>query len=359
MIQTGISEAGPSRAILHTAGGTRQTRRLQLTGGSTYMVSLPKAWVEELALRRDSDVTLTKNPNGSVTIFQGEAGGGGRAVTSVGKDDSSGSVLRKIIAMYLSGYGTIEIRTRGMEIPGSHRGAIRELVRSALMGTEIIEASSERIVLQVMTQLGQLSFDVALRRMYITATNMHSDAMAALRNFDVKYAEEVIRMDDEVDRFSLYLMRNLNLALEDAQAMLDSGLERPSDCLGYRTIVRCVERIADHAGLIAKKIKHLSSPVDKRTMREIGSVSEDALGVFARSFAALSERDYAMAEGAASDATAVIERGKKIMDSVAVRGGNAAIIKLILEDVRRTAEYSMDICEIVIDWTVQSVITER
>ena len=32
------------------------------------------------------------------------------------------------------------------------------------------------------------------------------------------------------------------------------GLEKPSDCLGYRTAVKCVERIADHGVLIAKKI---------------------------------------------------------------------------------------------------------
>ena len=37
---------------------------------------------------------------------------------------------------------------------------------------------------------------------------------------------------------------------------------------------------------------------------------------------------------------------------------NTGIIKLILEDIRRTAEYSRDISEIVIDETVQSVIEE-
>ena len=37
---------------------------------------------------------------------------------------------------------------------------------------------------------------------------------------------------------------------------------------------------------------------------------------------------------------------------------NTAIIKLILEDIRRTAEYSRDISEIAIDETIQSVIEE-
>ena len=37
---------------------------------------------------------------------------------------------------------------------------------------------------------------------------------------------------------------------------------------------------------------------------------------------------------------------------------DTAIVKLILEDLRRTAEYSRDISEIVIDGTVQNIIDE-
>ncbi|MFQ5476831.1 MAG: PhoU domain-containing protein [Nitrosopumilus sp.] len=335
----------------------KQTRRLQLTGKSTYIVSIPKTWINELQIKQKSDITLVKNLNNSITLFQEDESKKNHAVASIGKNDSKESIRRKIIAMYLSGYKTIEIKTKGMEIPSTHRGAIRDLVRTTLMGTEIVEASAEKITLQVLTQLAQLSFDVALKRMYITATNMHNDAMSALKESDSKYAEEVLKMDDEVDRFSLYLMRNLNLALENAQVLLDSGLEKPSDCLGYRTIVKCVERIADHAGLVAKKVKYLDSPIDKEILKEIEQISKESLTVFENSITAFSKRDYEMAEKVASSVTNVIEKEKKLMDSLKP-DNNTAIIKLILEDIRRTAEYSRDISEITIDETVQRVIEE-
>ena len=335
----------------------KQTRRLQVTGGSTYTVSLPKDWIDELQLKKNSNIILVKNRNDSITLFQEEQSKKTNATALIGKNDSKESIRRKIIAMYLSGYKTIEIKTKGIEIPSTHRGAIRDLVRTTLMGTEIIEASSEKIVLQVLTQLAQLSFDVALKRMYITATNMHQDAIEALKELDSEYAEEVIKMDDEVDRFSLYLMRNLNLSLENVQVLLDSGLEKPSDCLGYRTVVKCVERIADHAGLIAKKVKYLDSPIDKKILKEIEQISKESLTVFENSITALSKRDYEGAEKVASSVTKVIEKENKLMDSLKP-DVNTAIIKLILEDIRRTAEYSRDISEIVIDETVQSVIKE-
>ncbi len=335
----------------------KQTRRLQLTGGSTYTVSLPKVWVDELQLKKNSEIVLVKNLNESITLFHEEQNKKTHAVASIGIKDSVESVRRKIIAMYLSGYKTLEIKTKGIEISSTHRRAIRDLVRTTLMGTEIIEANSEKIVLQVLTQLAQLSFDVALKRMYITATNMHQDAMEVLKELDLEHAEEVIKMDDEVDRFSLYLLRNLNLSLENVQVLLDSGLEKPSDCLGYRTVVKCVERIADHAGLVAKKVKYLDSPIDKKILNEIEQISNESLTVFENSITALSKRDYEMAEKVASSVTQVIEKEKKLMDSLKP-DVNTAIIKLILEDIRRTAEYSRDISEITIDETVQSVIEE-
>ena len=335
----------------------RQTRRLQVTGGSTYTVSLPKTWIDELQLKKNSNITLVKNLNDSITIFQEEQHKKTHAIASIAKNDSKESVRRKIIAMYLSGYKIIEIKTKGIEISSTHRGAIRDLVRNTLMGTEIVEANSEKIVLQVLTQLAQLSFDVALKRMYTTATNMHQDSIQALKELDSNFAEEIVKMDDEVDRFSLYLMRNLNLALENTQVLLDSGLKKPSDCLGYRTVVKCVERIADHAGLIAKKIKYLESPIDKKIIKEIEELSEESLSVFEKSITAFSRMDYLMAEKVASSVSRVIEKEKKLMNSLK-SDETTAIVKLILEDIRRTVEYSSDISEITIDETVQSVIEE-
>lgn len=336
----------------------RQTRRLQLVGGSTYVVSLPKNWIDDLHLRAGSYVSLVKNPNGSITLFQEEQSRKVHAVAVVSKADSKESIRRKIIAIYLSGYSVIEIKTKGVEIPSSHRGTIRDLVRTTLMGTEIIEASSERMVLQVLTQLAQLSFGVALKRMYITATNMHRDAIYALKESDTDYADEVVKMDDEVDRFSLYMMRNLNLALENVQVLLDSGLKKSSECLEYRTIIKCVERIADHAALIAKKVKYLQSPVDKQILKGIETISNESLAVFENSMTALLKRDYSMAEKVASNVSKVIEKEKKQMDALK-QNGNIAILKLILEDIRRTAEYSSDIAEVAMDGTVQTVIEEQ
>ena len=112
----------------------KQLRRLQVTGGSTYTVSLPKTWIDELQLKKNSNITLVKNRNDSITLFQEEKSKKTNAVALIGKNDSKESIRRKIIAMYLSGYKTIEIKTKGIEITSTHRGAIRDLVRTTTNG---------------------------------------------------------------------------------------------------------------------------------------------------------------------------------------------------------------------------------
>jgi len=344
---------------LITIENNQQRRKLQLTGGSTYVVSLPKKWIDDLKMKIGDEVTLIKNPNNSLTLlstsnkFEAK-----KSIIEISKDDSVESLKRKIIAIYLAGYKIIEIHSKGIKIQSSHTRIIRELARTSMIGTEIVESSSESISMQVLTRLPELSFDVALRRMYLMASNMQREAIDALGRLDKEAGEEVIKMDDEVDRFSLYMLRNLFQAVQNGEILLEIGLKKPSDCLAYRTVIRCIERIADHSVLIAKRIKYLDSPINKKTIQAINHLSDSALNVFEHSFQALTKNDYAMAEKVAVQATKAVQDEKEIMSNLR-ESENASVVKFVLEDIRRIAEYSTDIAEVVINENIRSVISEK
>ena len=342
-----------------TIENSRQRRKLQLTGGSTYVVSLPKKWIGDLKMKIGDEVTLIKNPNNSITLFftmdEFEAK---KSIIEISKDDSEESLKRKIIAIYLAGYKIIEIRSKGIKIQPTHARVIRELARSSMIGTEIVESSSESIMIQILTRLPELSFDVALRRMHLMASNMHREAMDALEKMDKEAAEEVIKMDDEVDRFSLYMLRTLSQAVQNGEILLEIGLKKPSDCLGYRTVIRCIERIADHSVLIAKRIKFLQSPIDKKILQSITQLSSDSLNIFENSIVALTKSDYSLAEKVADQAANAVQNEKEFMSNLK-ESTNSSVIKFVLEDIRRTIEYSTDIAEVVINENIRSVILEK
>jgi len=347
---------------LETIEHSKQTRKMQLSGGSTYIISLPKNWIEDLKIKVGENVMIVKNSNNSLTLFPREKSEQKKKSTAVipsSQKDSGEFIKRKIIAAYLAGYKTVKIKTKGMRIPSEHSKSVRDLVRSAMIGTEIVESSSESIVIQVLTRLPELSFDTALKRMYLMASNMVRESIEALEKTDTIHADEISNMDDEVDRFSLYMRRNLVLAVGNESVLQDMGLRKPSDCLGYRTVVSRIERIADHASLIAKRIKFIEDEIEPKITSKIKSLSEKSLEVFEESITAMQEHDFEKAERVAEKVNHVIDEEKQIMSKIKETEKNVTIIRFVLEDLRRIAEYSSDIAEVAIDENIQSIITEE
>jgi len=335
---------------------------MQLSGGSTYIISLPKKWVEELEINAGDNVTIIKNSNKSLTLIPNEKDAEEEKNTAVilsNQKDSGDSIKRKIIAAYLAGYKTIKIKTKGMRIPPEHSKSVRELVHTAMIGTEIVESSSEAMSVQILTRLPELSFSIALKRMYLMANNMVVEAIESLVEADVAHADEVINMDDEVDRFGLYMRRNLILAIENEKVLQDMGLRRPSECLGYRTVISRIERIADHAGLVAKRVKFMEEKIDSKIIEKIKKLTERSLRVFEESITSVQEMDFEKGEKVAEMVSQIVEEEKQIMIRIKETGKNASIIRFALEDLRRIAEYSSDIAEVAIDENIQSIITEE
>lgn len=341
---------------------TKQTRKIQLSGGSTYIISLPKEWVEELKIKVGENVTVVKNSNESLTLFPREHSNDKNEIIAIinsSQKDSGESVKRKIIAAYLAGYKTIRIKTKGMKIPTEHSRSVRDLVHSSMIGTEIVESSSDAITIQILTRLPELSFESALKRMYLMATNMIKESIEALEEMDIPHADEIVNMDDEVDRFGLYMRRNLVLAVENQSVLEDMGLKRPSDCLEYRTIVSKIERIGDHASLIAKRIKFVEDEIDSKIIIKIKKLSEKALQVFEDAITAVQNHDFQKGENVTESISQVINEEKEIMAKIKDTEKNSTVIKFVLEDLRRIVEYSGDIAEIAIDENIQSIISKE
>lgn len=340
----------------------KQTRRIQLSGGSTYIISLPKNWIEELKIKVGQNVTIVKNSNQSLTLFSNEKANSGKKTTAIipsSQKESGDSIKRKIIAAYLRGYNTIEIKSKGIRLPTEHSRSIRELVRTSMIGTEIVESSSEKISIQILTRLPELSFETALKRMHLMASNMVRESVESIEEMSEAHADEVVSMDDEVDRFGLYMRRNLVLAVENENILQDMGLRKPSDCLGYRAVITRIERIADHATHVAKRTKFIEGKLDSKLINKIKKISENALTVFEESISAVQNQDFVKGEKVAQKVAEIIEEERTIMSKVSDSDENSISIRFILQDLRRIAEYSGDIAEVAIDENIQSVITEK
>jgi phosphate uptake regulator len=189
---------------------------------------------------------------------------------------------------------------------------------------------------------------------------MHKDAMIALRELDKELAQDIITTDDEVDRFSLYIIRQLKAAVQNDKILQEIGLSSRRDCLGYRLITKTIERAADHAVEIAENISSLRKPINENLLGSIDDMSTSSISVFNDSVESLLKRNYELAENIVQKAKNVALREKKLMPLIQELDDvqEVSSLRLIVESIKRTAEYASDVAEIVLNMTIKSVLKE-
>lgn len=348
---------------MRTGSDHKEIRKVQFTGRSTYVLSLPKKWIEEMHLRAGDQVTLVRELDNSLSVVPIAAGPSeslSEVTAIILPSEGSSTLKRKVVSMYLAGYNIIHLKLKSGRLNPALRDAVREVVRRNLVGTEMIADASDSITLQVLLSLPELSVNTAIRRMYLIASSMHRDAMSALAELNREMAREVIKSDDEVDRFSLYVLRNLVTATQNGRVLREMGLKNPSDCLSYRVAVKSIERVADHGCSIADKAIKLKDRIPKDSLQKIDKMSRLALTVLGDSVEALLRRDYQLADRTVDNAENIRTLEDDAIAAVEKdRIHDTASVKLALEDIRRTAEYASDIAEAAMNETIDEVIEKH
>jgi phosphate uptake regulator len=191
---------------------------------------------------------------------------------------------------------------------------------------------------------------------------MHKDAISTLSGDSQELYKTVIKSDDEVDRFSLYVLRNLVIASQNESTLKAIGLRSPADCLSYSATVRSLERIADHASDIALKSSQIGT-IPEELRKKILKMSDLSLALLNDSIEAFLRKDYYLADSIVDKS----ENIRAIEDDIITfidkeknpKNYNNIYVKLILEHIRRTAEYSFDIAEAAMNQIVGEVIEIR
>ncbi|MFH2111478.1 MAG: phosphate uptake regulator PhoU [Candidatus Bathyarchaeota archaeon] len=341
-----------------------ELRKIQVTGGSTYIVSLPKNWVEQMGLQKGSiirisqkdDMTLWLQPQGAETTM-----GTKKAVINPKPEDKPESIVRRVVSAYLMGYNIIQLRSSQKRLDSGQRFAVKDFTRKKLVGTEILSDLPQELTLQVLLSYSELSVKDALRRMSVIAASMHRDSITALGTEDTHLAREIVSMDDEVDRFNLYIIRLLKVAVSDSYILKESGLRSQRECLGYRLITKSVERMADHAVNIAQNRLELTlSTPDPEILQELQKLSAIALEVFETSMEAVFDEDYMEADRVLEKAQQARGMEAEVIHQIVKHAPPEEVpaLRLIVESILRTAEYGADIAEVVLNMTVREAVTE-
>lgn len=320
-----------------------ETRKVQLTGGSTYTVSLPKEWATEQGIESGSEVQFHQEQDALMIAPQREES------RSKGRLDVTGlqgdRLVSAIMTMYVSGFDIIVLESEAFS--ADHRQTIREAVQG-LVGVEVLEEADNEVVIQDLLDSSELSIHGAVTRMRLIARTMLEDAVDAVIENDDTLAKSVIERDDDVDRLWFVVSRTFRGTLRSSQEIEELGMPREVT-FDYHSSARQLERIADHAAKISEVAIELETVSDE-VAEALLELHEEATSVIDTAMDALleedSERSTELAHEAREANAEIDEHAKRTDELLHSLDPHAAqSLGLVIDSLSRSADYGGNIAE--------------
>jgi len=321
-----------------------ETRKVQVTGGSTYTVSLPKEWATANDVSAGSIVEFHSEQDLLLLSPRSEEGRveGTLDISGMAED---GELRRAVMTMYVSGFDVIRLETT--RITAAQRRVIRAATQG-LVGLEVIEETSERVVLRDLLDSSELSVHNAVTRMRLVSLTMLEDAVEALLEDDDDLARDVMERDDDVDRLWYMVSRVFRTVLRNPTAATEIGFPRDT-CFDFQSSARQLERIADHATKIAELALELDE-VPENAADPLRALLAEASEIPEMAMEALLTDDPEEATELATSARTRIDevdaRSRELDTEIReLDPGTAQGLGLVVDSLSRTADYGGNIAE--------------
>jgi phosphate uptake regulator len=327
-----------------------ETRKVQQTGGSSYIISLPKGWIVKSGIEKNDTLGIIAQPDGNLLItpkFEE------KEILKAKEFDIDGInnpnfIFRLLIGAYIMGYSKIIVKS-SRKIESQIRAVIRKFIRIAI-GPEVLEESNNYVMMKDLLNPKEMPFEKTIKRMYILTENMHNDAISALKNKDEIMAKEVVNRDNEIDRLHWLICRQSHIVLRDIILSQKMGVTLES-AHHFQQMSRLLERIGDHAVKIAENVLQvIDQKFDPKLLEKISKASKLSIDALTRSLDAWLQEDINIA----NDNIESISELVNLCEDINIDPGHLKVeayiaIGYIVESVRRTGEYAADICEIIIN----------
>ncbi|MCX9085066.1 MAG: phosphate uptake regulator PhoU [Candidatus Methanoperedens sp.] len=326
-----------------------ETRKVYVSGGSTYVISLPKKWVKKTNLKPGDSLVVTEQGNSllfETGVVEKESQVKEIKISQVPSSEALGRI---IIANYLVGYDTLKIKLDRKDNL-LYREAVRNIL-DYLIGIEIVEDTNDSIILEIMVDYKRMMTMQLLQRMFAINRSMLLDLGKALGTSDIDLAKDVIVREREIDRLYFLVVRQLKSAVEHQQIAEKLGIKYQRDCLGYRIIVKVLERIADHIENIAKSYIKLYETQKELKLEEFIKLNKSTITIFEKSVDSLFSRNISLAEKIFQELKEVKKMHSDISNRL-LKPENiqcAILQKTMLDSLGRISSYSGDIAEIAIN----------
>jgi len=334
-----------------------EIRKVQITGGSSYVVTLPKDWVESHRIKKNEPLGMIVQGDGTLLVTKNIHE---KPIQKTKRIDATAIndptyLFRLLIGTYITGFTTIEVFSKS-RLPPSVGMIVRDFTQMTI-GPEVVEETDNLIVLKDLLNPMEMPFNNTIKRMYTIVRNMYLDVMNATESGNQKLAEEIISRDSDVDRLHWLISRQTNIVLKNPEMARRMEVS-PTMVMNLLIISRIIERIGDHAVRWAENVRRISGrDLDPSLLKQLKSASTMALSIFEKSIGSYFKSDIRESHTNIEQIAKLEELCEKMNALAMGQEAEVAIaLRYIAESVRRSGEYAGDISETVINYLVEEKI---
>jgi phosphate uptake regulator len=219
---------------------TRETRKIQKVGGSTFSVSLPKSWAEARGLSAGSLVTVAAHPDDVLVVQPGEDDGAAERTVTIEHDDPE-RLEHVVRAAYAVGLDQLRIEATE-QLTREQRRAVGR-VTDALPGTTVVAEQRDHVVVRVLLDGEEVSVEQSVRQLAFVASSMHREALDALAG---ETPADAVDRGAEADRLLALVDRHSQRGLTRT-APIDARGPAPADLVELRATARELQQVAADA----------------------------------------------------------------------------------------------------------------
>jgi phosphate uptake regulator len=289
-------------------------RRVQRTGRGSYIISLPKGWIQDIGLKKGSEIDFNVQPDSSLTLVP-------RKLKEKYEEDEH--------AKFKEYYINVDLEKEDLQY-----------------------------TLRMIKALYVISADIL--RIHFKGAEDVSKCKTEIKNF----------AHHDANRLSLYAVRQLKFGIE-RNLFRELGFRTPKEFLLYRIIVNDIKNIGENALNIINNLATFQKQIDDQVLFIKEPIDEEVysqmLNFNSLAHQLFEEATKAMFKRAYNDAEKIItKRGSfvpleneliRLMSSKKLDPNVAAILRLMLDSSRRIMDYAQDIAELTLNRTVEEICT--
>ncbi len=178
-------------------------RKVIQIADSTQLISLPRKWALRQNIRKGDELEVEEKGN-QVLVSVTKESDSERTEVDV---SSLGDQGKKIIgALYKAGYDEIKIifaKTEELKY-------IQEVTKDTCIGFEIVEQGRNYVVTRKIASTITEEFEPILRRCFLLLMGIAKDGLEAIRKDDYEGLNNIILIDQSINKFTDFLRRTLN-----------------------------------------------------------------------------------------------------------------------------------------------------